>query len=188
MSNNTDISEQWSISVPMLGSKLVRKQLFLALGLPALVIFAAIAIASKGQIFDGTFRYAILFILVLALLTYLLLKVAYGGKYSADFIIDERGIAFRTSPKELKKTRIIGGLGFFLAILSKSPGGAAASYTSQLNQGNFIKWGNIRDVKYYPKDRLIYVKENFASKIAIFCNESNYDRIRMLVAERVQKN
>jgi hypothetical protein len=188
MPNNSDISEKWSISVPMLGSRLVKKQLFLALGLPALIIFVVIAIVSKGQVFDGTFRYAMLSIVVLVLLTYVLLKVAYGGKYSADFTIDERGIAFRTSPKELKKTRIIGGLGFLLAVFSRSPGGAAASYTSQLNQENFIKWDNIKDVEYYPKDRLIYVKENFASKIAVFCNETNYDIIRKLISEKIQKS
>ncbi len=181
MMKSERLSKSWTISVSIFGSTIVKKQLFLAIGFPTITILAILIIASEGNIVQSGVIYFIYILMALFILTYIFIKLVYKGKTNMSFILDDTGISFGTSTKEQKKTRVLGNLTMILGLLSKSPGAISAGYVSRLNQQNYIKWKDINKISYYPKDSLIYVKENFASKIAIHCHDYNYDDIKQII-------
>ncbi|MFP4456889.1 MAG: hypothetical protein ACLFPS_04450 [Clostridia bacterium] len=175
---NTKKEFKWSIDAPIFGTRLVRKQLFIALGLPLLILFIFLAIISKGEIFSSDFKFFLYLILALSLLTYLFTKIIYKGVFTSEFIVNEEGVFYQTSKNQKSKSKAVAFLVMILSIFAKTPGAAAAGYASQTNLGNEISWENVKTIDYHNKDRIIYVKSSFSDKIAIFCTSDNYSEVK----------
>ncbi len=168
----------WSIDVPIFGKSLVKKQLFIALVLPFLILIVLLAIISKGDVFNSDFKYFIYLILALFLLTYLFTKIIYKGVFTSEFIVNEKGVLYQASKQQKNKSKTVAYLVMVLSMFAKTPGSAAAGYSSQTNLQNEINWDDIKSVEYHDKDRIIYVKASFNDKIAIFCTSDNYNELK----------
>jgi len=168
----------WSIDIPIFGKKLVRKQLFIALILPFLILVLFLAITSRGAVFDSGFKYFVYLILALFFLTYLFTKIIYKGIFTSEFIVNEKGVLYQTSEQQKRKSKAVAFLVMILSVFAKTPGAAAAGYASQTNLQNQISWQDVKSIEYHDKDKIIYVKANFSDKIAIFCTSDNYNDLK----------
>jgi hypothetical protein len=175
----------WKIDVPIFGTSLVRKQLFIALGLPIILILIIVGFASGGEIFSSDFKYFIYVLVALAILTYLLTKLIYKGVFKAEFTVNDEGVIYKTQSDQKKKSKTVAFLVMFLSIFAKSPGAGAAGYVSQTNLENSLRWNQINDVSYHDKDKIIYLKASLMDKIAIFCTNDNYENVKSFIMEKV---
>ncbi len=174
---------EWSIQVPIFRNPVILRQLGLAVGIPFGLIFV-IMLASGASIAD--LRYPAILIGLLFFLTWLFIRIVWGGKYDAEFVIDDKGIRCRTAARQARQNRIVNGLTVVLGLLSGKPAAAGAGILAQSRQDVLVKWGSIKKIKELPRSNTIMVYGGFAQNIAVFCMPENYQRIREYIASRVR--
>src|SRR5665647_3301515 len=97
--NETVGQLEWTISVPILRNSIILKQLGIAIGIPFGILLLFLL---SVQAFYGVGLIAILF-----LLTYLFIRIVWGGNYEVGFELDKTGIRNYTMKKQARKNRII---------------------------------------------------------------------------------
>ena len=175
---------EWKISVPVFRNSTIVKQLGLAIGIPFGLIIVILLLVTKASIYA---LYALGLIAALFLFTYLLIRVLWGGKYEAGFVLDSKGIRCYTQESQRRKNRVLNALTVVLGLLSGKPAAAGAGLLAQTRQDILVRWQNIRKVKYCPKQHTIMIRGGFAENIAIFCSEDNYAEVEIFVKHRLEK-
>ncbi|UTF49898.1 conjugal transfer protein [Desulfomicrobium sp. ZS1] len=174
---------EWSIQVPIFRNPVILKQLGLAIGIPFGLIFV-IMLASGASIAD--LRYPAILIGLLFFLTWLFIRIVWGGKYDAEFVIDGKGIRCRTAARQAKQNRIINGLTVVLGLLSGKPAAAGAGILAQSRQDVLVKWGSVKKIKELPHSNTIMVYGGFAQNIAVFCIPENYQQVREYITSKIR--
>lgn len=173
---------QWKIGVPIFKNQLILRQLALAVGIPfGLLVFFI------GLTWDGTggSKYALFVIALLMGMTWLFIQGVYGGKYEAEFRIDDKGILCRTQSDQRKKNGIINGLTIILGFLSKKPGLAGVGFLAQDRQEVFLRWKQVQKVSYHPESRTILIRGGWLESFALFCTEENYEKVQKIIQLKV---
>jgi hypothetical protein len=96
---------EWSIKVPIFRNPVILRQLALAVGIPFGLIFV-IMLASGATLTD--LRYPAILVGLLFFLTWLFIRIVWGGKYDAEFVIDDKGIRCRTAARQARQNRRFG--------------------------------------------------------------------------------
>jgi hypothetical protein len=174
---------EWSIKVPIFRNPIILRQLALAVGIPFGLIFV-IMLASGASIAD--LRYPAILIGLLFFLTWLFLRIVWGGKYDAEFVVDNKGVRCRTAARQARQNRIINGLTVVLGLLSGKPAAAGAGILAQSRQDVLVKWGSIKKTREYRHCNTIMVYGGFAQNIAVFCTPENYRQVREYIASKVR--
>jgi hypothetical protein len=181
-SRHSDQSEiQWQIRVPIFKDPVILRQLGLALGFPfglLAVLFAILSFWSRGAL------YGLGLVGLLMLLTWLFVMVVYGGKYDAEFVLDDKGVACRTQSGQARKNRVINSLAVGLGLLAGKPGVAGAGLLAASRQQVFIRWNRIRKARYNPRARTILIWGGFAEHIALFCTAENYAIVEQSIKQK----
>lgn len=171
--NKTVDKIEWTISVPILHNSIILKQLGIAIGIPfgILIIFLMI----------GKAIYALILIAALFLLTYLFIQIVWGGKYDVGFELDKTGIRSYTQAKQAKQNRVVNTLAIILGFLSGKPGAAGAGMLAQSKQDVFIRWRNIKKVKFLPGKNSVTLRGGLTENIAVFCTHENYSDVEAFI-------
>lgn len=178
----------WEVKVSIFTNPIIVKEIGMAIGIPFFILISFLLIISKGDILGTDTKYAFFLIFILFLFTFILIMALYGGKYHAGFTIDSKGILNYTQKKQLKKNRILNGLLIFLGFLTGKPGVAGTGLLADSRQSVFIKWSNIRKVKFYPKSYSIIVRGGYTEKIGVFCTMENYQEVKSLIISKTKLN
>lgn len=173
----------WSIKVPIFRNPVILRQLALAVGIPFGLIFV-IMLASGATLAD--LLYPAILVGLLFFLTWLFIRIVWGGKYDAEFVIDDKGIRCRTAARQARQNRIINALTVVLGLLSGKPAAAGAAVLAQSRQDVLVKWSGINKIKELPRRNTIMVYGGFAQNIAVFCTPENYARVRDSIASRAR--
>ncbi len=164
---------EWTIRVPILRNSIIIKQLGLAIGIPfgLLIVFLLCVKAFYG----------VGLILVLFLLTYIFIRIVWGGKYDAGFELNRSGIRNYTQDRQANKNRIINAITIVTGFLAGKPAVAGAGMLAQSRQDVMIRWKNIKKVNFYPAKNTIMVKGGFTENIAVFCTPENYPEVEAFI-------
>ncbi len=173
---------EWSISLPIFRNSIILKQLGIAIGIPFGVLILFLLLATKG---NKDTLYALGLIAAVFLLTYLLIRILWGGRYEVAFILDSKGIHCYTQKGQASKNRMLNALTVILGILSGKPAVAGAGILAQSGQDILIKWHNIRKVRYHPKGLAVTVRGGFAEYIAVFCTSENYKEVETFIKSKI---
>jgi len=174
---------EWRIGVPIFKNAVILKQLGLALGIPfGLLILGIVLLSGKSR--DAL--YALGLIAALFALTGLLIMAVYGGKYEAEFVLDQNGALCRTQAKQAKKNRIVNALTVILGLLSGKPAAVGAGLLAQSGQAVFIRWNRVTTVKYRPKSRTILLRGGWTQQIAVFCTQEDYGAAEQFVKTKTK--
>ena len=117
------------------------------------------------------------------ILTWLFIMMVYGGKYDAEFVLDNKGALCRTGAKQTKRNRVINTLTVILGLFSGRPAATGAGMLAQSRQEVLIRWSHVTRAKYKPKTHTILLRSGLTEQIALFCEPENY-----YDAERFVKN
>lgn len=178
----------WEISVPIFGNNVILKDLGIALGIPFGLLILTLLIISGGDISADGILYPLILIGILFIAGFLFVMIIYGGNYRAGYVIDNIGILNYTQKKQAKRNKIINSLLVVVGLLSGKPSAAAAGILAQSGQSMLVKWKNIKIVRVYPSSKTIVVKGGFAEKIALFCNDDNYEYVKDIILSKVNIN
>ncbi|MEA4816419.1 MAG: hypothetical protein VB120_06145 [Lachnospiraceae bacterium] len=161
----------WKISVPIFKNTVILKQIGIAIGIPFGLVILIIAITSGKSVYA---LYAIGLIVALLFLTWVFIMVIYRGKYDAEFVLDKKGILYRTQEKQAKKNGILNVITVVLGLASGKPSVAGAGMLAQSNQEVFIRWAHITKIKYKPQNHTILLRGKLTENIGLFCTKENY--------------
>ncbi len=134
------------LGVACLGTALIFFFIGLGNGFLDALQFAGIVLAIVTGIFA-----------VLLLLSYPLLALLYGGRYTAVFEMDESGVTHNQDRSQQKRARTIAILGLALSILNRSPGGAAASYSAAARTSSHSEFAKVKKAVVVPRRHVIYL-------------------------------
>ncbi|MDD2481743.1 MAG: hypothetical protein PHC44_03455 [Lutispora sp.] len=179
---------KWEIKVPLFKNTVILKDLGLALGIPFGILIIVLLIVSKGDISRDGIGYPLIFIGIFFVMSFMFIILIYGGKYDAGYVIDSKGILNYTQEKQAKKNKIINVLLVIIGILSGKPSAAGGGILAQSRQYVLVKWKSIKKVKVYPKSKSIVIRGGFAEKIALFCNDDNFELVRDIILDKVKMN
>lgn len=170
---------EWTIRVPVFHNPIILKQLGIAIGIPfgILIIFLLLIKAF----------YAVGLIVLLFLITFLFIEIAWGGKYDVGFELDKTGIRNYTLKNQARKNRIINTLAVVFGLLSGKPTVAGAGILAQSRQDVWLKWKNIKKVKYLPRKHVVLVRGNLTENIAVFCTVDNYTEVEAFIQSALQE-
>ncbi len=173
---------RWQTSVPVLRNTVSLRQLAVALGLP----FGLVALVTGLSSGTGTDTlYALSLIVGVFVLAWLLIMVAYQGKYEVEFVLDNNGALCRTGAKQAKKNRVINTLTFILGLLTGKPAAAGAGMLAQSRQEVSLRWNRVTRVNYKPKNRTILLRDSWTENIALFCADENYEQVEAFVRRNI---
>jgi len=75
-----------------------------------------------------------------------------------------------------KKNAVINGLLFFLGLFSGKPGAVGMAILGESQQAWSMSWKDVREVKVYPKQRVVMLKSLWR-KLPIYCTPENYETV-----------
>jgi len=180
-SNSTEKIE-WPISVPIFKNSIIIKQLGIAIGIPFGILILFLLLETKGS---KDTLYALGLIAAVFMFSYVLIRILWGGKYDAAFILDSKGIRCYTQKGQARKNRVLNALTVILGVLSGKPAIAGVGLLAHSRQDILIKWHNIKKVRYHPKGLVIIVRGAFAEQIAIFCTIENYEGVEAFIKSKI---
>lgn len=154
----------------------------LAVGIPFGFVAVVIGVTS-GRSLDTL--YALGLIGMLMLFTWVFITAVYGGKYEAEFFLDEEGVLCRTQEKQARKNRIINALTFVVGLLSGKPTVAGAGLLAGARQSVYLRWNRITKISYQPNRQTILLQGAWTEHIAIFCTKENYAIAEQFVRDKV---
>lgn len=178
---------EWSISVPIFKHSVILKQLGIAIGIPfglLMIVFLLIS-NPENRIYS---IYAFGTIILLFLLTYIFIQLVYQGKYAVSFILNEESVQYSTQSDTTKKNRIINGLAISLGLLSGKPTISGAGLLANSKQSVSIKWKNIKQVRYEPKQKTIMLRSSPMVTIAVFCTDENYSIVEAYIKGKLSQS
>jgi hypothetical protein len=169
----------WHSEVSIFNDNTILKQLGIAIGIPfgVLLIFL-VAIQAW---------YGVLLVAATLFLGFIFVLLVYGGKYSVDYVVDDRGIRMESDEDHKNKAKTIGILTFLAGIFSKSPTVSGAGLLSTFNDDKSMAWEEIKDIQYNNSKNLIVVKGSPGDKLYLFCPPELYGTIRDALKESLDK-
>ncbi|MEA5059567.1 hypothetical protein SDC9_191194 [bioreactor metagenome] len=173
----------WKISVPIFKNSVILGQLAIAIGVPFGIVGLFIGIVSNGSVYT---LYAFALILALFLLTWLFIMALYGGRYMAEFILDDKGVCCKTQEKQAKTNRLLNSITVVLGVLSGKPAVAGAGMLAQARQETRLPWSRIRKASFRPASHTILLQGGCTEKIAVFCTKKNYDQVAGFVLGKIR--
>jgi hypothetical protein len=114
--------------------------------------------------------------------------LVYQGKYSVSFILNEESVQYSTQSGTVKKNRIINGLAISLGLLSGKPTISGAGLLANSKQSVTIKWNNIKQVRYEPKQKTIMLRSSPLENIAVFCTDENYPIVETYIKGKLSQS
>lgn len=176
---------RWEMSVPIFGNTIILKQMAIAIGIPFGLVIGILLIASRGEGARQYSRYGLALIAATFGLAYLVIMIAYGGKYQVGFVIDRAGVQCYTCGKQARRNLIINRLTVALGIMARRPATAGAGILAASRQSTSLRWHGIRKTKFHPGQYTITVHGGFAQQIAIFCTPDNYATVEAFIRSRL---
>ena len=175
---------KWDIDTSILNNKFILKELFKVLGIAVLVTATIVFLIILPSILenqfysDGTnlsgFKYALMLIGLLFLLTALFIFAYYGNKYELTYIMDEKGVETLTRAGQKRKNSRVNFLLIILGLLLRNPTAAGTGFLANAGQGQVMKWKNVKKVTFYPRSNTIVLSGGYGIKSIVFCTGDNY--------------
>lgn len=176
----------WKMHVNCFKSPIFRKGFYIIFGIFAspIVFILIMSLISGG--FDSYAIYAISFMGVI-LVAFALVSFLYFRSYEVGYILNEEGIAFYTPEVQYRKNTILNTMVIILALLSKKPAMMSSGLISQNRQSLFIRWKDIKEIRFYPDSKNILVKAGLAKKVDVFCGPENYELVKGFMCSMVNE-
>ncbi len=175
---------EWEISVPIFRNTIILRQLGIAIGIPFGLVALVIVVTTGAQWIYAL--YALALIAALFALTYALIMALYGGKYAAGYRIDHNGILNYTQTRQAKRNLWLNGITVILGLATGKPSAAGAGMLAQSRQTVFLKWRDIKKVKYLPEQQTIMLRGSVLESMAVFCDSENYEQVQTIIASNSQ--
>ncbi len=174
---------RWRSSVPILGTPIIVRQLALAIGLPFGIVILVLLVASGG---DRYAWYGLGLVVLLLAVTWLVVRILYGGRYDAEFRLDADGALASLDTTSRKRSRAVSALAVAAGAATGQPTVAGAGLLAAGNQSQYLTWHEVRRIDQDRKHRTIVLRGPLVAHVALFCTTENFDEVLAYVTARVK--
>ncbi len=182
--SNNENKIKWDIDTSILNNNFILKELFRVLGIAVLVTTGIVFLITLPSILEGHFysdgtslsgfKYALMLIGLLFLLTTLFIFAYYGNKYELTYIMDEKGVEVLTRTGQKKKNSRVNFLLIILGLLLRNPTATGTGFLANAGQGQVMKWKNVKKINFYPHSNTVVLSGGYGIKSIVFCTGDNY--------------
>jgi len=176
---------EWETEMKLLNDRFFLADLVKWTGLTTL-LFAAILVPLFG--FSGGpegLRAALLFLAippVLLLVSTLIFILVMGNRLPLGFRIDEEGIRMRSLSKRVSN---INRAAMVIGALAGKPGAVGAGAIGASQERCFIPWEDLRKVRFFPEQGVIFLKGGIFSRIRIYAEPAVYEAAARVILSRL---
>lgn len=114
-------------------------------------------------------------VMVVATLSY---AVLVGNQTTMRFKISDLGVTMKIESKRLKA---VNRLAVVLGLLARRPGAIGAGTVAMSQEETEIPWDELSQVRFYPADRVIFLRGDILSRIRVYCSPDNYDTAERMI-------
>lgn len=170
---------KWEIEVSLFKNPVILKQMALALSPFGLLIFFLLLLKGPDS------YYGLGLIGGLFALTGLFLLIFFRGVYQMEFLINEKGVFYRSSSSQRNKNKFINRLTMFLAVFLFNPTAFGTSLLAQSRKEKFMAWRDVKKADFRKKEKFIQLKSSLLDPMGVFCTEKNYDEVEAFIKEKL---
>ena len=162
----------------------------IALMVPVLLMFFLTLGDGIGEAFKLLFSMlgiGAVLMLVLMIAGYVMLSIAYGGKYYVLFKMDKKGVNHIQLDKQHKKAQALGFLTALIGLSSGNISAAGAGLLGASRKSLYTNFKKVSSVKFSPRMNTIYLNESL-NKNQIYAEKEDYLFIKEFILENCPKN
>ena len=179
---------KWEINIPLLNNKILMRQVFLIFLITYIIISILMSIIFITQ---GDFKsvQTILFIFLLVclglyILTILIMFIVFGNRMNLRFTLNDKGVLYEMIDKRGKK---LTNLSIFMGLLSKKPTTTGTGLIAKSMEKVFIDYRNVTKIEPRDNEKVILLKNEWRTLMAIYCNDENYDEVKEYIINRFEE-
>jgi len=179
---------KWEINIPLLNNKILMRQVFLIFLITYIIISILMSIIFITQ---GDFKsvQTILFIFLLVclglyILTILIMFIVFGNRMNLRFTLNDKGVLYEMIDKRGKK---LTNLSIFMGLLSKKPTTTGTGLIAKSMEEVFIDYRNVTKIEPRDNEKVILLKNEWRTLMAIYCNDENYDEVKEYINNRFEE-
>ena len=168
----------------------VFKVSLIALMVPALFMFFLTLGDSLGEAFKlllSMFGIGAVFMTVLMVAGYVMLSIAYGGKYYVLFKMDNKGVNHIQLDKQHKKAQALGFLTALIGLSSGNISAAGAGILGASKKSLYTNFKKVKSAKLSPRTNTIYLNESL-NKNQIYATKEDFQFVKQFILDNCPKN
>ncbi|TJX15805.1 zinc ribbon domain-containing protein [Tissierella creatinini] len=168
----------------------VFKVLLIALMAPGLLMFFLTlgeGIVEAFKIFVSILGIGTILMSLLMIAGYVILALAYGGKYYVLFKMDNKGINHIQLDKQHKKAQALGFLTALIGASSNNISAAGAGILGASKKNMYTNFKKVKSVKFSPSTNTIYLNESL-NKNQIYAAKEDFQFVKEFILENCPKN
>jgi hypothetical protein len=168
----------------------VFKVLLIGLLVPALLMFFLTigeGVMEALKLFASIIGIGAVLMIVLLIAGYVIISLAYGGKYYVLFKMDYKGVNHIQLDSQHKKAQ---ALGYLTALIGVSTGNitvAGAGLLGASKKSLYTNFKKVKSIKIYNKRNTIYLSESLI-KNQIYAKKEDFQFVRQFILENCPKN
>lgn len=176
---------RWHRKVPLINNRVLWRDLAVVIAGSLIILFLILAVVTGGEDLWSLLQVAVLVLCIMLALMAIAIPVLWvltlGGP-EAEFSISSRGIGYEAG----KRSKTINSGIVAAGALAGSLNTAGAGMIAKSQEALFISWKEVRSVKIYRKQRVIYVRPKIlVGPIALYCTPDNFSQAETMVREYV---
>lgn len=187
---------RWSYELDMLRNPTIFITVCKVLGIAFGVVYLLdVAAALLGHYLGGwsglwvttrNFLLLFAFMLLLAVIAYLIIAAIYGWKYMVLFEMDEKTVKHIQMPKQFKKAEALGWITALAGLAAHSHAAAGAGLLAASKSSSTSEFANVERVIVQKRRHVIKVDQLF-SKNQIYAADADFDFVSAYITERCVK-
>lgn len=166
----------WTARLSLIGSKVVLRQLALALGLPIILIalfMLALEWPPDPRALGVALRVAAIVAGIILVLLAIVLGLVYRGGYEYRYEIDRQGIRATTHGRTATTNRVVN----LLLLLSGSPSAAGAGMLAAARQSEFVAWSRVSGISTDDRQHTITLLSGGRPLMLVACDAARYPAV-----------
>lgn len=175
---------KWEINISLLSNKfLIRQMIFLFLITYTIISILMGTIFLAQGVVERIPKTFLIFFLVcsgLFILSILVMFIIFGNKLNLRFTIDKKGVLYEMIDKRAKN---LNNLTIILSLLLRKPTYSGTGLIAKSKEVIFTNFKNVSKIKNIDKQKVILLKNEWRTLMAIYCNSENYEMVKNYLNE-----
>lgn len=179
---------KWDITIPLLKNKVLMNQIFFVFLITYIIVTILIStiFLTQGDLKAIPMLFLIFFLVCLGLyiLSIFIMLIVFGNRMDLRFSVNDKGVIYEMVDKRGKK---LNNLAIFFGALTKKPITTGASLIAKSYETIFISLKDIIKINGLDKEKIILLKNEWRTLLAIYCNGENYNEVKQYLNELLKE-
>ncbi|MGB9749807.1 MAG: hypothetical protein ACPLWB_03080 [Caldisericia bacterium] len=175
---------KWEIDIPLLNNKVLLKQIFFVFLITFIIIAVLMSVIflSQGEPETIPMLLLVFFLVCLGLfvLSVFVMLIIFGNRMTLRFTVDNKGVLYEMIDKRGKK---LTNLSVILGAITGKPTPSGTGLIAKSQEVVFINYKNVIKIEPKEKEKVILLKNEWRTLMAIYCKEENYFEVKEFLNE-----